>query len=77
MAWYDENRMAVGGQREQEERYMREEYNDHIIFVGFDGTPVYEDGYGVDEDGEVVYFCDIYECEDCPRFGDDCDGKQG
>lgn len=77
MAWYDENRMAVEGQREQEERYRDEAYNDHILFVGFDGTPVYEDGYGVDEDGEVVYFCDIYECEYCPRFGDDCDGEQG
>ena len=47
-----------------------------IFAVDFDGTVVYEDGYGLDDDGEVVYFCDIYECEDCPRFGDDCDGKE-
>lgn len=19
-------------------------------------------------------YCDVYECEDCPRYGDDCDG---
>lgn len=77
MAWYDENRMAVEGQRYQEELYSRQEdEDDHIIFVGFDGTPVYEDGYGLNEYGEVVYLCDIYECEDCPRYADDCDGKE-
>ena len=71
MAWYDENRMAIGGQRYQEELYSRtDEEDDHIIFVGFDGTPVYEDGYGENEDGEVVYFCDFYECEECPINAD-------
>lgn len=23
---------------------------------------------------EIVTYCMIYECEDCPRYGDDCDG---
>lgn len=76
MAWYDENRMVVEGQRIQEERYTSEAYNDHVAYVEWDGTVVYEDGYGVDDDGEVVYFCDIYECKYCPRYGDDCDGRE-
>lgn len=24
---------------------------------------------------EVVTLCDIYDCKDCPRYGDDCDGE--
>ena len=24
---------------------------------------------------EIVTYCEIYECEDCPRYGDDCDGR--
>lgn len=73
--WNIENRMAVEGQREQEDRYTRPEFADHIAYVEFDGTPVYEEGYGLNDDGEVVYLCDIYDCEYCPRYGDDCDGK--
>ena len=76
MAWYNENRMAVEGQREQEDRYRDERYNDHVAYVDFNGTVVYEDGYGLDDDGEVVYYCDLYECYDCPKYGDDCDGKE-
>ena len=30
--------------------------------------------YWDDEDDDVVTYCDIYDCEDCPRYGDDCDG---
>lgn len=26
-------------------------------------------------DDDRVRFCDIYKCEDCPRYGDDCDGN--
>ena len=26
-------------------------------------------------DPELITFCDINECEDCPRYGDDCDGE--
>ena len=26
-------------------------------------------------DKEIVTYCMIYECEDCPRYGDDCDGR--
>lgn len=24
---------------------------------------------------DIVTYCDIYKCEDCPRYGDDCDGS--
>ncbi len=24
---------------------------------------------------DIVTYCDIYKCEDCPRYGDDCDGR--
>ena len=24
---------------------------------------------------DIVTNCMIYECEDCPRYGDDCDGR--
>lgn len=26
-------------------------------------------------DKEIVTYCMIFECEDCPRYGDDCDGR--
>lgn len=41
----------------------------------------YDEFYGLDEydaydpfDGET--YCDIYECSECPRYGDDCDGRE-
>lgn len=71
-----ENRMAVEGQREQEERYMSEAFNERVAYVELDGTVVYEDGYGLDDDGEVVCYCDLYECYECPRYGDCCDGEE-
>lgn len=73
MAWYDENRMAVEGQRYQEELYSRhEEKEDHIVMVLPDGIEVYEDGYD-----DIVTYCDVVDCcEDCPRYGDDCDGEE-
>lgn len=50
--------------------------DDHIVMVHADGTPVYEDGYGPDEYGDIVYYCDICDsCEECPKYGYDCDGK--
>ena len=24
---------------------------------------------------EIVTYCMIFECEECPRYGDDCDGR--
>ena len=24
---------------------------------------------------DIITYCDIYECNDCPRYGDDCDGE--
>lgn len=26
-------------------------------------------------DPEIITYCDICKCEDCPRYGDDCDGN--
>ena len=26
-------------------------------------------------DKEKVTYCMIFECEECPRYGDDCDGR--
>ena len=25
---------------------------------------------------DITRYCDIYECKDCPRYGDDCDGRE-
>ena len=25
---------------------------------------------------DIVRLCDINECSDCPRYGDDCDGRE-
>lgn len=33
------------------------------------------DDYWNDDYDDVRTFCDIYECSDCPRMGDDCDGE--
>lgn len=24
---------------------------------------------------DAVSYCDVNKCEDCPRYGDDCDGR--
>ena len=24
---------------------------------------------------DIVTYCDIYDCKECPRYGDDCDGE--
>ena len=24
---------------------------------------------------DIVTYCDVNTCEDCPRYGDDCDGR--
>ena len=24
---------------------------------------------------DLVTYCDIYKCSECPRYGDDCDGN--
>ena len=26
-------------------------------------------------DEDIITYCDICKCEDCPRCGDDCDGE--
>ena len=28
------------------------------------------------EGEEKICYCDEYECKDCPRYGDDCDGEE-
>lgn len=25
---------------------------------------------------DAITYCEIYACEDCPRYGDDCDGRE-
>jgi hypothetical protein len=29
----------------------------------------------MEEYDDVITYCDINECKDCPRMGDDCDGE--
>ena len=29
----------------------------------------------IDDYDDITTYCDIYKCEECPRCGDDCDGK--
>ena len=53
-----ENRMAVEGQRYQEELYS-----------------LPDEEFFEDEYDDIVTYCDIYKCSDCPRMGDDCDGE--
>ena len=24
---------------------------------------------------EIITYCEIFACEDCPKYGDDCDGR--
>ena len=24
---------------------------------------------------DVTSYCDVYDCDDCPRMGEDCDGE--
>lgn len=24
---------------------------------------------------EIITYCEIFECEDCPKYDDDCDGR--
>ena len=26
---------------------------------------------------DITRLCDIVECDECPRYGDDCDGEGG
>jgi hypothetical protein len=37
------------------------------------GTP--DEEFFEDEYDDVVTYCDINKCSDCPRMGDDCDGE--
>ena len=46
--------------------------------MAVEGQRIYEDRYGPLEDDydDVRTICDIMDsCSDCPRMGDDCDGK--
>lgn len=36
-----------------------------------------EDKYTRDVKGSVIRICDVVDsCEDCPRYGEDCDGDK-
>ena len=56
-----ENRMAVEGQREQEELYSLPDEE----FFADEMDPI----------EDIVRYCNIYKCSECPRMGDDCDGE--
>lgn len=46
--------------------------------MAVEGQRIYEDRYGPLEDDydDIRTICDIMDnCKDCPRMGDDCDGK--
>ena len=49
---------------------MYREESDHIVLIRSDGSVVYEDGY------DPVLYCDVCYCYECPKYGDDCDGKE-
>lgn len=51
------------------------EENDHIVLIRSDGSVVYEDGWWPEDEPDIITLCDINKCEDCPRYGDDCDGR--
>ena len=56
-----ENRMAVEGQRYQEELYS---LSDEEFFAD-----------EMDPIEDIVRYCDVYKCSECPKMGDDCDGE--
>ena len=45
--------------------------------MAVEGQRLYEERYGPleDDDDDVITYCDIYHCSECPRYGDDCDGE--
>ena len=52
-----------------------DEKDDHIVLVRSDGSVVYEDGYEPEEEYDIITYCDVCSCKECPRYGDDCDGN--
>ena len=32
--------------------------------------------YEAERERDAITYCDINECKDCPRYGDDCDGRE-
>lgn len=46
---------------------------ENIMVVGSFWHNHYDDDYW--EEGPPTY-CELYKCEECPRYGDDCDGKE-
>lgn len=51
------------------------EENDHIVLIRSDGSVVYEDGWEPEWDKDIIKVCDVCDCKECPRYGDDCDGE--
>ena len=47
---------------------------ENILVVGQEWYTHYKERPDMNDRDDVSY-CDINECEDCPRYGDDCDGK--
>ena len=64
--------------------YCKEEYNGVASLFGsrtygtYDVCPECgsEDVDQTYEDEDIVTYCDVIDdCEECPRYGDDCDGR--
>ena len=43
--------------------------------MAVEGQNIYEERYDPMECDDIRTLCEICDCDDCPRMGDDCDGK--
>lgn len=50
---------------------LGERYDEYYGF-DCDNYDAYDPFY---EPGDVVRYCDLCDCEECPKYGYDCDGR--
>ena len=43
--------------------------------MAVEGQRIYEERYDPLEYDDIRTICDVCDCDDCPRYGDDCDGR--
>ena len=43
--------------------------------MAVEGQLIYEERYDPLEYDDIRTICDVCDCDDCPRYGDDCDGR--
>ena len=43
--------------------------------MAVEGQSIYEKRYDPFEYDDIRTICDVCDCDDCPRYGDDCDGR--